>query len=151
MLLIKSILILGFVLVLAGVSVGETVEPPDSTISTAPRKNGLSLGLGYVYESYWTIDSRFDRGRGTFGVGFNAKSLWLKPGLLAYCEKMASDLDEFQRIKGVPAIQEALSTGVEFVYFYKDFTTYGNPRLHTGMKFPGIESRNLKTGIFFKF
>ena len=152
MLAVKTMLVLGSVLLWAGVTVAAEAESiPDSSINAAPRKSGGSLSLGLSSEPFLSVRRPFEPRYRTLRIGLGTKSLALKPGLLAFCEKLATDLDEFQMIIGVPTLQEALSISMEFLSFSKDFTTYGNHRLYTGFKFPMIESKNLKTGIFYSF
>jgi len=152
MLAVKTMLVTGFILLWAGVAAAaEEKSIPDSSITEPPRKSGEFLGIGLFREPFLSVRRPFEPRYRTLRIGLGTKSLALKPGLLAFCEKLATDLDEFQMIIGVPTLQEALSISMEFLYFSKDFTTYGNHRLYTGFKFPMIESRNLKTGIFYSF
>ena len=152
MLAVKTILIAVLVLLWAGVSAAAEVEStPDSSVIEAPKKSGRAfLQPGLYYSPFATID-HFKGGSKTPRIGFTTYSRVNRPKILVYCAKLAANLDEFRDITGVPALQEALSTSVEFLFFSKDFATFGNPRLHTGLKFPWIESRNLKTGIYYNF
>ncbi len=153
MLAVKTMLVLVFVLLWAGVTAAaETESIPDSSITAPPRKSGRTFLLrpGLSCE-FFMVGSHFKASNRTPRISIYKYSLVKRPRILAFCAQLAEDLDDFRQIAGVPTLQEALSTGVEFLYFSKDFATYGNPHLHAGFKFPIIESRNLKTGIFYSF
>jgi len=152
MLAIKTMLVLGLVLLWACASAAaEEKSLPDSSSTEAPRKSGRTfLKPGLTYEPF-LVRSHFDAFRITRRTDLNKYIPGKKQTILTFCSELAENLDQYQRIAGVPALQEALSVSVEFFYFYKDFATYGSPRLHTGLKFPWIESRNLKTGIHYNF
>jgi hypothetical protein len=146
MLAVKTMLVLGFVLLWGSVAAAaEEKSIPDSTINDPPRKSGKAF-LSPDHSSELFLMRNL-----TPRIGMHNYYLLKKPELLAFCAQLAVDLDNFRQIAGVPTLQEALSTGVEFLNFSKDFTTYGYPHLHTGFKFPMIESKNLKTGIFYSF
>ena len=152
MLAIKTMLVIGLMLLWAGSSVAaEEKIAPDSTSAEAPRKSGRTfLKPGRTYEPF-LVRSHFNAVRIIQRIGLNKNTPVKRHTFLTFFSELAENLDQYQRIAGVPTLQEALSTGVEFIYFSKDFATYGTPRLHTGMKFPWIESRNLKTGIYYNF
>ena len=152
MLAVKTMLVLGFVLLWAGVTAAaETESIPDSSITAPPRKSGRTFLKPGLSCELLVVRSHFKASNRTPRIGIHKYSMVKRSGLLAFCAQLAEDLDDFRQIAGVPALQEALSTGVEFFYFSKEFATYGYPHLHTGLKFPIIESRNLKTGIFYSF
>ena len=152
MLAVKTILIVGLVLLWVGVSTAAEVKsPPDNSALAGPRKSGKTFLKPDLYCDPFVATGHFKAGNKTPRIGFSTYPWVKRPKILVVCAQLAEDLDQYQEIVGVQALQEALSTGVEFLYFSQDFATFGNPRLHTGLKFPWIESRNLRTGIYFSF
>ncbi|MBN2290042.1 MAG: hypothetical protein JXQ83_11970 [Candidatus Glassbacteria bacterium] len=122
----------------------------DSSSLEASRKSGITFGLNSASGPFssWGLPGT---GGWTLKIGLSRGYPGRRIGFIAACERLNLDLDGFQEIYGVQALQEALTTGVEFVHFSRDFTTYSYGTLSTRIKFPLIESRNLRTGIFFDF